>query len=257
MLLALFVLMRSVHGEASIFVTTFQIVCEGVKEYQMNNKFLKIALSSALLLASHLSNASVITLDFEGVGDGASINEFYNGGTDSLGNSGVNYGISFGADSLGLIDSDAGGTGNFANEPTADTALFFSSGTAILNNALGFDTGFSFYYTSAATVAINVFSGLDLTGDLLGSIALSANFQDSSCVGDANGSFCNWDIGSLGFAGTAKSIDFGGSANLVAFDNITFGATNPEPEAVSEPSTLAIFALGLMGLASRRFKKQS
>ena len=31
---------------------------------------------------------------------------------------------------------------------------------------------------------------------------------------------------------------------------------NNNPTAVSEPSTLAIFALGLMGLASRRFKKQ-
>ena len=29
------------------------------------------------------------------------------------------------------------------------------------------------------------------------------------------------------------------------------------PSTVPEPSTLAIFALGLIGLASRRFKKQS
>ena len=31
----------------------------------------------------------------------------------------------------------------------------------------------------------------------------------------------------------------------------------PPPSVVSGPNTLAIFALGLMGLASRRFKKQS
>jgi hypothetical protein len=31
----------------------------------------------------------------------------------------------------------------------------------------------------------------------------------------------------------------------------------PEPPTVPEPSTLAIFALGIVGLASRRFKKQS
>lgn len=37
-------------------------------------------------------------------------------------------------------------------------------------------------------------------------------------------------------------------AGFVAFANVT---------AVPEPSTLAIFALGLMGLASRRFMKQS
>jgi hypothetical protein len=223
----------------------------------MKFKFCKIALSSALLLASHLSSASVITLDFEGVGDLAKISEFYNGGTDSLGNSGVNYGISFGSDSLSLIDADAGGSGNIANEPSGETVLFFTGGSATLNIASSFDTGFSFYYSSAGSVLVNVYSGLNMTGSLLGSISFAANSSDNNCVGDPNGGFCNWDIGSLSFAGTAKSIDFSGSVNLVAFDNITFGSINPEPEAVPEPSTLAIFALGIMGLASRRFKKQS
>jgi hypothetical protein len=35
-------------------------------------------------------------------------------------------------------------------------------------------------------------------------------------------------------------------------DRLAFGTTS-----VPEPSTLAIFALGLIGLASRRFKKHS
>ena len=39
---------------------------------------------------------------------------------------------------------------------------------------------------------------------------------------------------------------------LLSIDNVTFGVTS-----VPEPSTLAIFALGMIGLASRRFKKQS
>ena len=34
-------------------------------------------------------------------------------------------------------------------------------------------------------------------------------------------------------------------------------ALTPPPAPVSEPSTLAIFALGMIGLASRRFKKKS
>jgi hypothetical protein len=42
------------------------------------------------------------------------------------------------------------------------------------------------------------------------------------------------------------------NAQYLITDNLTFGVT-----AVPEPSTFAIFALGLMGLASRRFKKQS
>ncbi|MEY8199126.1 MAG: PEP-CTERM sorting domain-containing protein, partial [Colwellia sp.] len=35
------------------------------------------------------------------------------------------------------------------------------------------------------------------------------------------------------------------------------GLINVPPSTVPEPSTLAIFALGMIGLASRRFKKQS
>ena len=208
----------------------------------------------ALSLTSSLANASVITLDFEGVGNQAAINDFYNGGTDSQGNSGVDYGISFGTDSLGCIDSDAGGSCDIANEPTADTIMFFLSGSSVLNYDAGFDTGFSFFYTSQRNVAVNVYSGANLTGDLLGSINLSNNSQNNGCSGDPSGSFCNWDAGALSFAGIARSIDFGGAANFVAFDNITFGSTNPDTE-VPEPSGLAILALGLMGLASRRLKK--
>ncbi|WDE13035.1 PEP-CTERM sorting domain-containing protein [Thalassomonas haliotis] len=207
----------------------------------------------ALSLAPALANASVITLDFEGVGNQAAINDFYNGGTDSQGNSGVNYGVSFGSDALGCIDSDAGGSCAFANEPTADTVMFFLSGSSVLSYDAGFDTGFSFFYTSARDVSVNVYSGVNLTGDLLGSINLSNNASDNACSGDPTGNFCNWDIGSLSFAGIARSIDFGGAANYVGFDNITFGSTNPDTE-VPEPSSLAILALGVLGLASRRLK---
>lgn len=223
----------------------------------MNGKALKGLLTGLVLLTSSLSQAGIITLDFEGVGNNATINEFYNGGTDSLGNSGVNYGISFGTDALGCIDSDATGGGcNFANEPTADTVMFFLSGSSILNNSAGFDTGFSFYYTSSASVSVDVYSELNLTGVLLGTINLATNWKDNNCIGDPTGDFCNWDVGSLAFTGSAKSIDFGGTANQVGFDNITFGSVDPDKVEVPEPSTLAIFALGMMGLASRRFKKQ-
>lgn len=221
----------------------------------MNIKILKAALTGLVLSVSGFANAGIIILDFEGVGDTANINDFYNGGTDSLGNSGTNYGISFGTNTLGCIDSDVGGTCNFANEPTADTVMFFLSGSSsILNNAAGFDTGFSFYYTSSTAVSVNIYSGLNLTGSLLGSIALLSNHTANGCVGDPTGTFCNWDIGSLGFAGMAKSIDFGGTANKVGFDNITFGSVNPN--RVPEPSSLAIFALSILGLASSRLKRQ-
>lgn len=51
-----------------------------------------LALSALSLQASAAQN---IIVDFSGVGDGAFVNEYYNGGTDSLGNKGPNYGLSF------------------------------------------------------------------------------------------------------------------------------------------------------------------
>jgi len=48
-----------------------------------------------------------------------------------------------------------------------------------------------------------------------------------------------------------------GSAYWDDISLTTTANTNSAPSSVPEPSTLAIFALGLMGVASRRFKKQS
>ena len=218
-----------------------------------------ISTAAGLILSAscigNIANANVIVLDFEGVGNKASINDFYNGGTDSLGNSGANYGVEFSSNSLGLIDADAGGDGNFANEPSESTAMYFTSGSAILNYAAGFDTGFSFYYTSAFAALVDVYDGLDGTGNLLGSINLVAQHQDN-CAGDPNGTFCNWTNAGVNFAGIAKSIDFSGTVNQVAYDDVTLGSATAgeNPNDIPEPSTLAIFALGLFGLASRKLK---
>lgn len=216
-------------------------------------KFLKslsaIALAAALVPAS----AAVVTLDFEGIGDQAQILDFYNGGTDSDGNSGTNYGVGFGSNALGIIDADAGGSGNFANEPTPDTIMFFLTGSAVLNYGAGFMDGFSFWYTTTNFGGtVTVWDGLNATGTQLGTINLNA--LGSNCPGDPSGSFCNWEIGALAFAGTALSIDFGGTVNQVGFDNITFGSTDPNP--VPEPLSLALVAVALAGagVASRRRK---
>lgn len=220
----------------------------------MKIKRLYAALLTAGLLYSAPSSASFV-LNFEGVGDFAAVNNFYNGGTDSLGNSGTNYGVSFSSTSLGLIDADAGGGGNFANEPTPNTILFFlDASSAILNMAAGFTTGFSFFYTSSTAATVSVWDGLNATGSLLGSISLGAQY-DSSCSGDPSGSFCNWTAGGVAFSGTAKSIDFGGTANQTGYDNITFGSATP---AIPEPETYAMMlaGLGLMGFLARRRKQK-
>lgn len=204
------------------------------------------ALGAALLALQ--AHANPILLDFEGIGSGAAINNFYNGGTDSQGNSGTNYGIGFGSNALALTESDP--SANFSGEPSAETIMFFLTGSAVLNYAPGFDVGFSFYYTTVNFAAqVRVYDGLNATGNLLGVIDLAALGPGP----DPANSFSNWAIGSLAFAGTARSIDFGGTVNQVGFDNITFGST--DPNQTPEPASLALAAVALAAAGVARRKR--
>lgn len=210
-------------------------------------KTLKKLAVAAALSATLPAFADVVYLDFEGIGDYNPVGDYYNGG------GGPNYGVSFSDATLALVDSDAGGNGNFANEPSPDTIMFFlDANNAVLNVAAGFETGFSFYYTSSTAATVTVYDGLDATGNVLGTITVDAQYN-IGCSGDPSGDFCNWTAVGVAFDGVAKSIDFGGTANQTGYDNITFGSDTP---VVPEPSTYALMALGLagIGLAARRRK---
>jgi hypothetical protein len=212
-----------------------------------------------LVIASSASEASVIVLDFEGIGNQASVLDFYNGGTDSMGNPGTNYGISFGSNSLAITDFDAGGSGNFANEPSPDSVLFFLTGSAILNYAPGFDTGFSFFYSSATVASVFIYDQINAAGNLLATLNLSAQY-DVGCAGDPNGQYCNWTAVGASFAGLARSIDFGGTVNRIGYDNITFGsatAGGPPTVAASAPPSFMILLLGLGLLIRKRLGLKS
>jgi hypothetical protein len=216
----------------------------------MNHVKRLLAAAGFASLVSPLA-AAPITLDFEGLGNLTSIDNFYNGGTDSEGNAGFNYGVGFGSNTLALLQPDP--QSNFSNEPSPITIMFFLSGSAVLNYTPGFDTGFSFFYTSTSFASkVNVWSDVNATGTLLGEIDLPA-----LGVGpDPANEFSNWDIGSLAFAGQAKSIDFTGTVNQVGFDNITFGSTSPLAAPIPEPGTYALMALGLAGVTiAARWRK--
>ncbi|MES2288157.1 MAG: PEPxxWA-CTERM sorting domain-containing protein [Pseudomonadota bacterium] len=199
------------------------------------------------------ASAAIVTLDFEGIANNTSVGNYYNGGA------GTNYGVSFSAATLALVDSDAGGSGNFANEPSANTIMFFlDANNAILNVAAGFNTGFSFWYTSSTAAAVTVWDGLNGTGNLLGTINLNAQ-HTQNCGGDPNGTFCNWTNAGVSFAGTAKSINFGGTANQTGYDNITFGSSRATGGAVPEPATWAMMigGFGAIGVAARRRRRMT
>ena len=215
----------------------------------------KAAILAGLVLAfgigASVANASVETLTFEGLGDNEAIGSYYAGGFGGNGSGpGPNYGITFGPDSLALISDAAGGSGNFSNAPSGNTVAYFLSGPGdVMDVAGGFNTGFSFYYADQEgfTGSVGVFSGLDGSGTELASLSLPSTpnpYTDFIPIGVA-------------FAGTAQSVVFSGSADFIAFDNVTLGASSPM-SAVPEPSTwlLMITGIGGIGLMLRQAKRK-
>lgn len=208
---------------------------------------LRTLLAAAALGTAGMASATIV-LDFEGAGSMAAINGFYNGGTDSAGNSGNNYGILFGANALALKESDP--IANTGMTPSPETGMFFLSGTAVLNYGGGFDS-FSFWYsTTGFSGTVEVFDGLDATGNLLGTVNLLALGIGPS----AGNPFSNWAQASLAFGGIAKSINFGGTVNQVIYDDITLGNLDILPGEVPEPGVPALFGLAALALAAARRK---
>ncbi|MGO1502786.1 MAG: hypothetical protein ACTHWH_16050, partial [Marinobacter sp.] len=73
------------------------------------NKVTRACLAAGVFTLAAPVMAVPVVLDFEGVGSNANIDNFYNGGTDSEGNSGTDYGVEFSGNTLGIVDADAGG----------------------------------------------------------------------------------------------------------------------------------------------------
>ena len=219
----------------------------------------RCAFATALCLSAAAAPAAVVTLTFEGAGNLARLEGYHNGGTDSQGHAGPNLGVAFGPTALSIIDedvpsaTDSPNTGNFGNEPSPDTVLFFLEAQAVLNVADGFRDGFSFFYSSTTFAGVvSVFDQVDAGGALIGTIALSPLGEGQ---GDPTGSYNRWLAAGLSFSGVARSIAFGGTGDRIALDNVTFGSATPTPPAapsqdVAEPSTLALLGLGLVSAAA-------
>lgn len=206
------------------------------------------------------ASASIIVLDFEGASNNAQVLNFYNGGKDSKGLSGFDYGAQFSPNALSLRDKDIGGSGNFANEPSPDTVMFFVAGSAILNYANGFDTGFSFFYSAKYAATVYVYDDLNAQGNLLASIKLLPQYSEN-CHGDPTGTYCNWTPAGGSFEGLAKSVDFGGAVQHTGYDNVTFGSAIPGGEEqramfhaaaspLSVPATWTLLLLGIIALGT-------
>jgi hypothetical protein len=180
-----------------------------------------------------------IVLDFEGLGNLEEISQFYNGGTSSSGFPGNNHGISFIGSAMAVIDADTGGTGNFANEPSPNTVMFFQKGCGTtINVSAGFTNAVSFYYASSTAGTVNIYDGPEGTGNLLASLAFLPTLPGKA-EGDPNGYFSSWKPFAVAFSGTAKSLTLSGVENQCGFDDITFGSKTPGRGVVSGTKTPA------------------
>jgi len=214
-------------------------------------KFLTILCAALILGMAGNTLASPIVLDFEGIGNLNPIGDFYNGGA------GTDYGVAFSSNALAIVDWDAGGTGNFGGEPSADTTMFFLGGSAaIMSVAAGFDTGFSFYYAGMAGGYVNVYDGINGMGNILASLSIPETLNNWAGA-DPDGFFGPFEAIGVEFQGIAKSVAFGGNADQIGFDNVTFGSATPggDNAPVPEPATIILLGSGLLGLGVRARKK--
>ncbi|HEX8203639.1 MAG TPA: hypothetical protein VF590_24395 [Isosphaeraceae bacterium] len=166
-----------------------------------------------------------ITLDFEGLKNLEPIQGYYDGGLGGQGSGpGPNFGVTFSGNALAIKDADAGGSGNFGGEPSPDNVAFFLTGGGALtmNVAAGFDKGFSFFYTAINQPGfLRIYDGPNATGNVLATLNLPVTPFNGGP--NPSGTFSPLVPFTAPFTGVAKSVDFGGTANQIAFDNITLG----------------------------------
>ena len=206
---------------------------------------LTAALAAALFSAG-VASAATVTVNFDGPTSFASIDQFYNGGTDTAGVAGPNLGISFGLDALGLQNDAAGPYFSHAPSPIGVMSVV---GPAALMNVFsngGFSGVVSLFYSSSDLGTVKIYSGYNGSGSVLGQFNLTNN-ATTGCVDSA---YCNWTLATLNLGNNvARSIDFGGAAFTAAFDNLTV-------ETVPLPAALPMLAAGLAGLGALSRRKK-
>ncbi|MCJ8318190.1 MAG: PEP-CTERM sorting domain-containing protein [Colwellia sp.] len=211
------------------------------KEFNMNLKMLKAAAAGLVLSVSGFANAGLIYTN-QAAFDAATL-----GLTSAWTEDFESFLLGPSADPLGIGGGQAemvdGGNSSIIN--VAPTGLAWlqpgqSNSNAIIrglgNTSLGLNA-LSFNFGNEVIQTIDFIHTLG---------------TDTSPSYGANGGQTNSFVGWIGSGNELLNLTQFVQTQGITVDNIrAYTATS-----VPEPSTLAIFALGIMGLASRRFKKQ-
>lgn len=139
--------------------------------------------------------------------------------------------VTFDAFSYGLFD----GTNDFPFNGTIDVISYQGNNQENISD-----------YQAAASTIIGSFSTVGINAGDIFSFDILTAFN----MAIAN----NWSSLGIRLQTEDTGVNTGGAW---VFDDFRLTTTDDTVTSVPEPSTLAIFALGMIGLASRRFKKQS
>jgi hypothetical protein len=226
------------------------------------NKPTGLAVAAALgaSLCASAQASTVLTLGAEHTG--VYILNYYLGGNDSLPSDGTGPNLGFGFSTNATVqkagDSANTGDGRFENNPSGQSEILafaadnssgqLNSGGSYMNFANGFSS-VSFNYALSSNSSqfngtANIWSGLNGTGTLLGSIALNATGTGNSCTVGSD-SYCNWTgVTASNFAGVAESVTFGaaGTSDFAEFDGLK---VSPVPL----PAASWLLLSGIAGLA--------
>jgi hypothetical protein len=209
------------------------------KEYTMNIKMLRAAVAGLVLSVSGFASAGLITstnglIDTSTNFEWLSLSPNYGISYDDMNLTNLNGFQSLGfryatIDEVGALWVEAGIT--LPALYVLDTSDQLAAGD-VLANLLG-----TFHFNDSNHFLQGMTSSIALNGT-----SILTPWLRATCL---NGTGCSDGVNYGGYSQTTSEINSNTSSWLVR-----------NTQAVPEPSTLAIFALGIIGLASRRFKKQ-
>lgn len=190
------------------------------------------------------------------------IDQFYNGGTGSLGSGpGPNFGLQFTANAQTIISASKGGSGNFINNPGGYPVMFFQTGNPVTMTATnGVGIAVWFYYSTLQTGSATVYAGPNATGSILASVTLPPN--NSGCN---TYKLCVWSAVAVPLSATAGSISFAGVPDSLAIGPVHLGSAiptsmvltssqNPSVQGEAVTFTATVTATGTAPVGSVTFK---